>query len=82
MRKFLIAAILAAGPAFADSEARQGADWVRVTANPCKDEKVLAQMDKENPLDYRAATAEVGGKLFNACWKPLFDKEVIFLDFR
>jgi hypothetical protein len=52
--------LLAAAPVLADSEARQGNDWVRITAKPCTDEKVLAHIAAagDNPLDYRAARAE------------------------
>lgn len=81
MRMLLIAALLAAGPALADSEARQGADWVRITARPCTDLKVLEQIGlaQDNPLDYRAASAEFNGEKFAACWKPLFERELIYL---
>lgn len=81
MRILLIAAMLAAGPALADSEAHQGADWVRITARPCTDLKVLEQIGlaQDNPLAYRAAIAEFNGEKFTACWKPMFDREMIYL---
>jgi len=75
MRTLLIvAAIAAAGPALADAEARQGADFIRITARPCVDPKVLARLAAagENPLDYRMARADLGGVGYAACWRPLF----------
>lgn len=71
MRLLLLAGLLAAAPAFADSEARRGDDWVRLTLKPCADEKVLQHMpDKQAHLGYRAAIARYEGKEYNACWKP------------
>jgi len=75
MRTLLIvAAITAAGSALADAEVRHGADWIRITARPCADPKVLARLVAagENPLDYRMARADLGGVGYAACWRPLF----------
>lgn len=81
--RFLIfaAALAAAGSALADSEARLGADFVRITARPCTDEKVIAAITAagENPLDYRAARAEIGGAAFNGCWEPMKGRRMIHL---
>src|SRR4051812_2942960 len=65
----LLAAL--AMPAQADSEARMGADFVRITALPCKSEAVVAAIQKLglDPLDFRAARAEFGGKPYAACWR-------------
>ena len=63
---------LVAVPAHADSEARNGADWVRLTARPCTDEAVLRHIpDIGRRLDFRAATASVGGQDYAACWTPV-----------
>lgn len=81
--RYLLAMImmLAAAPALADSEAREGADWVRISADPCKDEKVLAHIAAagEDAKDYRRARAEIQGASYSGCWQPLFNKEVIYL---
>lgn len=80
MRSVVIAAILVAGPALADSEFRQGADFVRVTARPCEGAvAALIQAAGESPLDYRAASAQVAGKPYAACWKPVFPQRVIYI---
>lgn len=77
----IAAALAAAGSALADSEVRNGADFIRVTAKPCKDEKVVALLEAagESPDDYRAAFAELGGQPFQACWKPMFEQRQIFI---
>lgn len=82
LRSILIAAACAAaGAALADSEARRGSDFVRITVRPCADEKVVAAITAagEDPKDYRAARAEIGGAPFAGCWKPMFEREMIFL---
>lgn len=81
MRYFLLMLLLVASSAFADAEFRQGRDWIRITARPCSDEKVVAALTAagEDPLDYRAAAAEIGGQGFVACWKPVMDKRVVLL---
>lgn len=75
--------VMISAPALGDSEARQGADWVRITALPCSDATVLEHLTaaSENPLDYRAARAEFQGAPYMACWKPLFDARTIFLQY-
>jgi hypothetical protein len=83
MLRFIImlAAVLLALPVFADGIVRQGADWVRITALPCKHEAVvrLLTKDGEDPKDYRAASAEFGGRAFAACAKPIWSSETILL---
>jgi hypothetical protein len=80
---FLVGALyaLAYNPAHADSVARLGDDWVRFTALPCLHESVIALLtaDKEDPLDYRKASASFRGKEFAACWKPDFDSRRVLL---
>jgi hypothetical protein len=74
---FLLLALLFAPSVRADSEARQGADWVRVTALPCTDAAVVALITQAggDPVDWRAAQAEFGGKPFAACWQPVFAEQ-------
>lgn len=83
MRKIILAAALtlAAGYAISDSMARNGDDWVRITARPCTNLEVLGHIGKagDNPLDYRAGVARVGGKEYAACWKPLYAQEMVYL---
>lgn len=68
-------------PARADSEARHGANSVRITPLACTDAKVIAFLTAagENPADYHAARAEVGGNTFAGCWKPDYDRRVVLL---
>jgi hypothetical protein len=83
MRAILFAAALfaVAGNANADAEVRQGADFIRVTARPCEDEKVIEKIKEagDNPLDYRRAFAQIGGQAYSACWKPNYERQQIFL---
>lgn len=82
LKLIVMAALLAlAGPAFADGIARQGADWVRITALPCTSEAVLGviQAAGDNAKDYRAASAEFQGHQFNACAKPIWEKNLLWL---
>lgn len=69
----VLLAMLLPRMALADSEARQGADWVRTTARPCTNEAVLAilaNIDKDAHLDYRQASAEFQGVRYAPCWRP------------
>jgi len=52
-----------------------------VSAQPCKNPVVVAQLEaaKEDVADYRAAAAEIDGKPYAACWKPLFQRKEIYL---
>lgn len=83
MRLPLLAAIAVcvALPVQADSIARNGADWVRLTAKPCSSAEVLAHIGTsgEDPKDFRAALARINGTEYEACWRPVYDKEVVFL---
>lgn len=82
MKRVLVAALIGlAGTSFADSEFRHGADWVRITALPCKSDAVKAQiaLTGEDPKDFRAASASVAGSLYEGCWKPMMQQEVVVL---
>jgi hypothetical protein len=74
MRYLIVAAALAAASScFADSIARQGSDWVRLSPKPCADETVKAVIVQKggNPEAFRAATAHLQGQDFSACWVPV-----------
>lgn len=83
MRLPLLAAIAVcvALPVKADSIARNGSDWVRLTAKPCASAEVLEHMKKagENPLDFRAGLARISGAEYEVCWRPVYEHEVVFL---
>jgi hypothetical protein len=78
MRALVIAAavLAAAGPAHADAEARNGADFVMITARPCDEPMVLEAIKKDgdDPLHYRKAVAEIDGVAYSACWRPLMQR--------
>lgn len=78
-RALFLAFALSAASAFADSEFRQGADSVRITAKPCADDKVLRLIPPAEHADYRAARAEVAGTSYSGCWRPIFEKEAVYL---
>lgn len=71
-RLFALIMLLAAAPALADAEARVGSDWVRITARPCSNDKVVGHIlaAGRNALDFRAATARFQGQDYSACWTP------------
>jgi hypothetical protein len=81
MRFLILFLLVLCAPAQADSIARQGSDWVRVTALPCADEAVRAQITLvgEDPADYRAANAEFAGQPYSACWRPMMQQRVILV---
>lgn len=81
MRYLIFILLLACGACHADAIARQGANWVRVTALPCKNDKVVAaiQEARDDPLDYRAASAHYGGEDFAACWRPMTERRMFYL---
>jgi hypothetical protein len=75
---FVLLALLFTVPAHADAEYREGSDWIRVTALPCTDPAVLALLTAagKDPAGWRAASAEVNGVPFAACWQPLWDRNL------
>lgn len=78
-----IAAVCVALPASskADSEARSGSSWVRITAQPCKDEKVTQHIPEAERKDWRAAKAEINGVAYSACWKPLYQQSMVLMKY-
>jgi hypothetical protein len=78
----MLVMLLAAPLALADAEARRdNGDWVRITPRSCADEKVLANIAGrgENPLDYRAGRAEIGGTPYEVCWAADYDRQMYIL---
>lgn len=73
--------ILLAPAALADSIARHGENWVRLTAQPCTNEAVAGHLTAagEDPADYRAASARFDGREFSACWKPDFSTRNVMM---
>jgi hypothetical protein len=71
MKSLLI--LLAATSFAAQAEtfvARQGDDSVRLTDQPCTDERVLNQPGMRPLADeFRAAVARFQGQTYNACWR-------------
>jgi hypothetical protein len=75
MKRIFLAALLTAGPAFADLVATEGADSLRLTTEKC----AAAYISAEVRGDYRAASAVVGGQSFKACWTWLKNGAVLIL---
>jgi hypothetical protein len=80
MRAFFVLCLLLLMPAaaHADSEARFGTNWIRVTALPCTDPVVLvvlAAID-EDVADWRQASSFIDGAPYGACWQPDFNARV------
>jgi hypothetical protein len=73
MRSILLcAAVLAAAPAFADElVASNGNDSVRLSDAPCQNQQVLGQLEPKYHKEFKAATAQLKGETFNACWHVL-----------
>lgn len=71
MRKLFIAALMAAGPAFAGSEmvAQQGDDVVRLMGEPCPYASVLRFIPEDKRAEFGKADTRVGGQRFFACWR-------------
>jgi hypothetical protein len=73
MRSILLfAAALVAAPAFAEElVASNGSDSIRLSDGPCRNEQVLKQLEPKFQDRFRAATANLKGQTFAACWHPL-----------
>jgi len=74
MKAFVICAVLAAAPAFALADnlvARQGDDSVRLNDAPCASEQVLGRLPVEARQEYKAASAQLQGQNFSACWREM-----------
>ena len=70
MKLFILCAALAASSAFADDlVARQGNDSVRLAETPCTNSEVLGHVPPQVRTEFRAASAQVEGKTFTACWR-------------
>jgi len=73
MRSLLLcAAVLVAAPAFADDlVASNGKDSVRLSDGPCKIEQVLNQLEPKYHREFKAASAQLKGQTYQACWHVL-----------
>jgi hypothetical protein len=73
MRKFLIAALVAAGPAIAGTEmvAGYGQDEIRIYDQKCEIASVLRHIQEDKRKDFRKARAKVNGQTYFACWVQL-----------
>lgn len=73
MRLLFLILLLAAPPAMADSIARQGDDWVRLSPRMCADRSIRAVILQKggDPEEFRAAYVHVDGKDYAACWQPV-----------
>lgn len=73
IRSLIVAAALAAaGPVVADSIARKGADWVRLSLKPCANTEVVAHLERAGAHAdaFRAGSAHFGGQDYGVCWQP------------
>ena len=69
MKKLLIAALLAAGPAMADLVAtNSGGDELRLMNSPCVHGGILGHLKEEYRPKFKKAQAWIGGKMHYACW--------------
>jgi hypothetical protein len=70
MRLILLCAALAAAPAMAgDMVATDGGDTVRLVDVPCTSEQILSLLEPRLHAQYKAASAVVQGRNFDACWR-------------
>lgn len=69
MRRLIIAALLAAGPAMADMVASNGAgDELRLFDRPCTIAAILAGIKPEFHSKFQAGQALIGGKVIRLCY--------------
>lgn len=68
MKRLLIAAVFAAGPAFADLVATSGENELRLMPGPCVHGGILGMLKPEHRKQFKKGQAFVAGKLFYACW--------------
>lgn len=74
MRNLIVAAALvAAGPAFADKVATSGNDQIRLIDAPCPYASVLRFIPENRREEFRKADTRIGGQRFFACWLPFGD---------
>lgn len=68
MRTLIVAALMAAGPAFADRVAKQGDDEVRLMDKACPYASVLRFIPENQRSEYQKAEGRFQGKRYFACW--------------
>lgn len=78
----LLGALVSPQPARADSIARSGSNWVRLTLKPCTDAATVAALQEQglDPESFRAARSEFGGVPHAACWMPAQGGAVLVYD--
>lgn len=61
-------------------EARANQDWIRISAAPCTDERVLGVLNVRGlsliAEDLKAAATYIGGKNYAACWMQMNPESV------
>lgn len=80
----IIAMVVWPKDARADAIAREeNGSWVRMTAQPCKDAKILSYIAARggDASQFRAATAEFNAKPYLACWRADFRARVTWVIF-
>lgn len=82
MRAYALALILllASAPALADSEARQGKDWVRIFDAPCVSAETLGRIPPQAREQFHKAQGVVRGEKFFGCWQWIGDFAYILWD--
>jgi hypothetical protein len=68
MRALVIAALMVAGPAFADAEFRAGTTIVRLQEAPCTHPLVLALMNPAMRDKAMAGYLSIDGRMVQFCW--------------
>jgi hypothetical protein len=69
MKRLILAALMAAGPAAADLVATNPrGDELRLMPVACTNEAVLDQIKPEHRDKFQKAQASIGGKTFAGCW--------------
>lgn len=81
MRALMLAALVAAGPAFADAVLKVGTNELRLSASACSHEGIRAQIRPEFVDKFKAAVAHVNGTTFQACWIAVPNEGAVYVIF-
>jgi hypothetical protein len=68
MRTLIVAALLAAGPAFASQTARVGDDWVRLFDSPCVSMETMARIPPAMRDQFKKVQARFQGQTYFGCY--------------
>jgi hypothetical protein len=79
MKRYLCAALLCASLSYAAPVARQGTDAVQLLETPCP---AAVPVDAALRDQYAAAVANIGGKLYSACWMAVPARGFVHLVFQ